>query len=282
LNSALLEAAGLPVQAPRAALALLITFSLIRASQHVEAERQDQLLRAQGDRLEALEQVRLQLEERERMRRELLRHTVSAQEEERTRIARELHDETAQFLTALNLNLAALGSRLPPDQETGDLLARLAALARELSQGIYRMVHDLRPAQLDDLGLAPALQYLADEVRRRSGLQVSLTIEGSRQRLDPLVETVLFRVAQEALANTARHAGCPEAVLRLCYRPEQVMLEVRDAGAGFDPQAAHTPPRGWGLAGMRERTELAGGTFELHASPGEGTRITARIPLINP
>jgi two-component system sensor histidine kinase UhpB len=280
LNSALvLETTGLPVQALRTVLALLITVSLIRSSQHVEAERQAQLLAAQDDRLEALEQIRLQMEERERLRRELLRHTVSTQEEERARIARELHDETAQFLTALNLNLAALGSRLPPDQESGEQMRRLSELVGEMSQGIYRMVRDLRPAQLDDLGLGPALQYLADDVRQRAGLQVTLSLEGTRQRLDPLVETVLFRVAQEALANTARHARCSEAALRLCYQPDQVVLEVFDSGAGFDPQAAQTPPRGWGLAGMRERTESAGGSFEIRSSPGGGTRVTACIPL---
>lgn len=274
-----LETTGLPIQAVRAVLAVLITISLMRASHQLERERQAQFIAAQSARLEALEQVQIQLVERENLRRELLRHTVTAQEEERARIARELHDETAQFLTALNLNLSALGERLRGNLEAETILDRLAALSRGLSQGIYHMVHDLRPAQLDDLGLVPALQSLCGDVRQRSGLQVNLSIEGARQRLDPLLETVLFRVAQEALANAARHSECPEASLRLCFEPGQVVLEVQDAGVGFDPQAKQTAPRGWGLAGMRERAESAGGRFELRSSPGAGTLVTVSIPI---
>jgi signal transduction histidine kinase len=269
---------GVPIQAVRAALAVLVTASLIRSSQVVEDERQRQLLAVQQARLEALEQVRRDLVEREALRRELLRHTVVAQEDERARIARELHDETAQFLTALRLNLATLQNLAPVGSEATGLIDRLHSLSRQMSQGIYRMVHDLRPAQLDDLGLVAALQYLADELRR-TGLDVALNISGPKQRLDPLVETVFFRVAQEALTNVARHAHCGRAGLQLSFSPQKVMLCVTDQGIGFDLAQSQIPPRGWGLAGMSERAESIGGQLCIRSSPGKGTAVELTIPV---
>lgn len=277
-----LSTTGIPVQAVRAVLAVLITASLMRASQIVDEERESQLLAAQKARLEALEQVQLDLAERAALRRELLRHTVIAQEDERKRIARELHDETAQFLTALRLNLSTLDQLVPQNTELTRLIERLQGLNREMSRGIYRMVHDLRPAQLDDLGLNAALQHLVDEELRRSGLEVKLEIHGLRQRLDPLVETVLFRIAQEAISNVVRHAGCKQALLLLRIELNQVSLKIVDEGAGFNPNQRQSPPRGWGLAGMRERAESAGGQLNLKSIPGQGTLVEVIIPLLLP
>lgn len=274
-----LATTGIPIQAVRAVLAVWITVSLMRASQVVEQERERQLQAAQKARIEALEQVQLELAEREALRRELLRHTVIAQEEERKRIARELHDETAQFLTALRLNLSTLDQLVPQKPELTRLIERLQGLNREMSRGIYRLVHDLRPAQLDDLGLEAALQHLVAEELRRSGLEVKLEVNGLRQRLDPLVETVLFRIAQESISNVARHAGCKQALLRLCTEPDQVSLEIADEGAGFDLNQRQLPPRGWGLAGMHERAESAGGQMKLKSIPGQGTQVEVIIPL---
>jgi two-component system sensor histidine kinase UhpB len=190
-----------------------------------------------------------------------------------------LHDETAQFLTALRLNLSTLDQLVPQKPELTRLIERLQGLNREMSRGIYRMVHDLRPAQLDDLGLEAALQHLVDEERRRSGLAVKLEVSGLRQRLDPLVETVLFRIAQEAISNVARHAGCKQALLLLCIELNQVSLKIVDEGAGFDMNQRQSPPRGWGLAGMRERAESAGGQLNLKSIPGQGTQVEVIIPL---
>lgn len=278
-TTAFRELLGFPIQAVRAALALLVTIGLVRASQIVEDERQEQLATAQKARLEAMEQIRRDLEEREALRRELLRHTVIAQEEERGRIARELHDETAQFLTAFTLNLATLQNYASDNQEVSELVGRLQSLSREMSNGIYRMVHDLRPAQLDDLGLVAALQYLADEERERTGLEVNLQIKGKSQRLNSLVETVVFRVVQEALNNVARHAQCEQAQIRLSFSAMQVSLQVIDKGIGFLPRHGYAHPHGWGLAGMRERVEAVGGRFILNAKPGQGTTVEILIPL---
>jgi signal transduction histidine kinase len=268
---------GFPVQVLRAIVAVLITINMLRAVQYVEREREAQLLAAQQARLEALEHMQHESEQRETMRRELLQHTVLAQEDERARIARELHDETAQFLTALSLDLATLSHASQGKPSSEQIIARLQGLTRQMSRGIYRLVHDLRPAQLDDLGLVPALQYLRDE-SIRTGLKVSLEIEGSPQRLDPLVETVFFRVAQEALTNIARHAQTDHAQLNLRFQKDQAVLRVKDQGVGFCNQNS-SGWRGWGLAGMRERAEAIGGRLHLQSAPGEGTLVEVSVPI---
>ena len=281
VNSAtFIELTGMPIQVVRAVLAVLITYGLVRATQVVEAERQQELLVAQEERMAALEQIQRDLVERETLRKELLRHTVIAQEEERGRISRELHDETAQFLTALTLDLATLRNSISGDDKVEKLLDRLQSLSREMSLKIYRMVHDLRPAQLDDLGLVAALKYLADEEHNRSGLDVTLEIEAPRQRLDPLVETVLFRVAQEALTNVARHAQCERATVQLQCASNQATLRVIDEGVGFSVDVDHVPPRGWGLAGMRERAESVEGKFQVYSQPGSGTTVEILVPIL--
>jgi signal transduction histidine kinase len=278
INSQLfLELFGFPIQVVRAVMALLILLGLLRAIQVVEAQRQDQLFAAQQARLEALEQVQQELVAREAMRRELLRHIVIAQEDERSRIARELHDETAQILTAISLNLATLQRSVKG--EANEIIDRLQNLSRNMSRGIHNLVHDLRPAQLDDLGLVHALQYLAEQENKRTGLEVQFEVEGKRQRLDKLVETVIFRVAQEALTNTRRHAEVESAQMSLNFSQASVMLRVQDAGRGFDPQEKPVAPHGWGLAGMRERVESVGGELHIHAAPGEGTLVMVVIPV---
>jgi two-component system NarL family sensor kinase len=149
-----------------------------------------------------------------------------------------------------------------------------------MAQGIYRLVHDLRPAQLDDLGLVPALQYLAEEEYKRAGLQVDLKFTGERQRLDPLVETVFFRVAQEALNNVIRHARCEQASLELAFEPEQVVLKISDQGVGIDKMLAESPERGWGLAGMRERVESMEGELQISSPASGGTLVEVCVPIL--
>lgn len=279
INSAVFQSvAGFPVQLVRALAALVITLGLLRGTDENEKIRRDELLAAQQARLEALQQVQAELTRREQLRRELLRHTVQAQEDERARIARELHDETSQVLSALSLDLATLQGSLAGLPESLAIVERLQSLSRQMSQGLYRMVHDLRPAQLDDLGLVAALQYLQDE-NRGKGLQVQLQVDGSAHPIDPIRETVLFRVAQEALNNTLRHAGTDSAALRLEYRPGEVLLEVSDRGRGFSTTQEFSPPQGWGLAGMRERVEALGGRLRIESEPGAGTLVEASIPL---
>jgi two-component system sensor histidine kinase UhpB len=204
---------------------------------------------------------------------------VRAQEEERARIARELHDETAQELSGFSLELAALHSMLKRQKMASQKVERLQALSRQISQGVYRIIRDLRPAQLDDLGLVAALRYLIGQNHLTMQVDAALAVKGDIRRLDPSLETILFRVAQEALTNVSHHAGTHEAEVELNYCEDAVYLAVTDKGQGFDAMAPFQAPRGWGLAGMRERVESAGGEFHLISAPGEGTKIEVRIKL---
>lgn len=266
---------GFPIQLVRTLMAVLITYGLLRASQAMEKERQTQLLAVQQSRLEALEK-------QEEIRRELLRHTVQAQEDERARIARELHDETSQVLSAFILELATLRELSKRRPHISGIVDKLQGLSRQMSQGLYTMVHDLRPAQLDDLGLVPAIQSLLDNEYSPKGLQVAFEVIGTRKRLDSLIETVLFRVTQEALTNVMRHAETDRASVQLDYAEETITLDISDAGKGFDPNEPLHPPRGWGLEGMRERVESVGGGLTLHSAPGSGTNVEVVIPVGTP
>jgi len=263
------------------AVAVLIFGSLFRAVVIGEQERQQNLAAAEQGFREAREQVRQELRKSEEQRRTLMRHVLIAQEDERARIARELHDETAQTITAAALNLASLENLIPKNPEVRKLVGRLQDLCHDMSRGLYRLVHDLRPAQLDDLGLIAALRHLVDEYRRHSAIEVSFRIEGQQQRLDPLVETVLFRIAQEALTNVAKHAKVAEAEMWLQFERDRAVLRVADQGAGFDGAGASPVSRsGWGVAGMNERAEAAGGKLRIESRPGRGTTVEVGVPLV--
>lgn len=262
---------GLPIQVVRATMAALIAVGFLRALQDMERERRAELVAAHQARITALEQ-------RDGLRRDLLRHVVTAQEDERARIARELHDETAQLLSAFSLDLGALRTKLKR-ADTTELVSRLQDLSQQMSQGLFHLMRDLRPSHLDDLGLVPALNFILNQDCQSKGLEVAFDVSGAPRRLNGLVETVLFRVAQEALANVARHAQVNKAVVQLHYDPDRVSLRVCDRGLGFDPVQRFHPPRGWGLAGMRERVESLSGQLTLQSAPGQGTVVTVEIPL---
>jgi signal transduction histidine kinase len=266
-----LSLTGLPIQAIRAPMAALITFGVLRALQAVERERQSELVVAHQSRIAALEQ-------RDGLRRDLLRHVVRSQEEERARVARELHDETAQLLSAFSLELGALRTKLRRPEATRTV-DRLQDLSRQMSQGLYRLMRDLRPSHLDNLGLVPALNFLLSQDFRPKGLEVSFDVTGTPRRLNGLVETVLFRVAQESLANVVRHARVDEARVELHYDCLRVTLRILDHGRGFDPDQSFDPPRGWGLVGMRERVESMAGRLVVKSAPGQGTLVEADIPI---
>ena len=207
---------GFPIQLVRTLSAVIITIGLIRATQIVEKERQVQLVAAHRARLEALE-------ERETMRRDLLQHIVRSQEDERARIAQRTARRdrpVAHCLLAANSAHCEARSSAP---DTTGRVDHLQGLTRQMSQGLYRLVHDLRPSPLDDLGLVPALNSLVNQDCREKGLTVAFAVDGNQQRLNPLVETVLFRVAQEALNNVCRHAGVHQVKAELHYCDDQVI-----------------------------------------------------------
>lgn len=228
-----------------------------------------------------LDANRTEQERLARQRRMLLNRVITVQEEERQRIARELHDEAGQSLTALSLGLEAAGDELGSGmrERLGARLRSLAHVAADAIEGLDRLVLDLRPAQLDRLGLLATLRWYVARVRAQSGVQVRMVVTGQARRLGSEVETALFRIAQEALTNVVRHAHASRAEVALTFEADAVRLEVSDDGAGFDAEAMRHEPTSVGLIGMRERAELVGGTLVIRSNPQEGTRLTVSIPL---
>lgn len=269
------QVTGIPIQLISTILALFTMGSLIHASHIAEKGRRQELQQAQQDKLAALEQVQAELLKRRELRKDLFRHIVLAQEEERGRISRELHDDTAQILTAASLNMAALKTVVGTNPKAVTLLERSQGLCQEMSQALYRMVHDLRPAQLDDFGLVPALRHLTEEKWFSRKIAITFEATGDQRRVDPVIETVLFRVAQEALTNILRHAHADTASLRIIFEKDQIILTVADQGAGFTPALKG---QGFGLAGITERVELINGKVEIDSAPGKGTTITVVAP----
>ncbi len=200
------------------------------------------------------------------------------QEDERRRLARELHDGIGQNLTALKHRLALVGSSLGPDDDA--LRSRLEAaialcsVTLEDTRNLSRM---LRPPILDDLGLEQALRWLARSMAEAGGPQTAVEIE-SLPALDGDQQTLLFRVAQEALNNVAKHARARNATVRLRSHGGQLQLQVEDDGCGCDADSA-ARSGGSGLGGMRERLRLYGGRFQLQSTPGDGTRVLVSLPL---
>lgn len=208
-------------------------------------------------------------------------HVVRAQEEERQRIAQELHDDTVQSLVLLwrTLNEIPLAAAKDPDA-TGTALFEARDLAGSIAESVRGYARGLRPPILDDLGLAPAIRRLATEFTARSDTPANLVIRGNARRLAPDVELALFRIAQESLRNAEKHASAGFVRLILSYSPACTTLSVKDDGRGFVLPGRNKVdgPYGLGLVGMEERARMAGGTLTIRPHPGRGTTITARIP----
>lgn len=237
-------------------------------------------------RVERLSRENAELFERlvadERRFRGLARSVWRVEEAERRRLAGELHDGLGQTLTALKIQLERLAM---PGGEAGPELAPALARAAELAAGALadtrRLSHLLRPRLLDDLGLVAALTWLARTLGEGTGFEVRFEHSGlAAGRLDPDLETLIFRVAQEALTNALKHSAAPGAELELRRRGRRVRLAVRDRGRGFD---ASTPlparSEGCGLAAMRDRVELSGGRFGVESRPGRGTAVEVELTV---
>lgn len=210
--------------------------------------------------------------------RQMSSHVLTAQEEERTRIARELHDDTAQALTSVLVRLRLL-ERSAEDKRLRSGLAELRDLTVETLEGVRRLAIDLRPPMLDDLGLEAAIQSHVQDFSRQRQINVNFTSSGLG-RLPPNVELVLYRIVQEALSNVAKHAGASRVETRLSRKGRTLRLLVEDDGCGFDVEAAKgSRQSGLGLFGMEERLALIGGTLRVDSSPGKGTRLSAEVPL---
>ncbi|HWS56088.1 MAG TPA: sensor histidine kinase [Pyrinomonadaceae bacterium] len=228
-----------------------------------------------------LDRVDSRRQRAEAARRQLLRRLVAAQEEERARLSRELHDKMGQHLTALALGLEVHGGG--PSRASDEGWRRLRDLAEGLSQEVRDLAWELRPPELDHLGLKDAVATYAEQWSRRTGVAVDfVSAGGDCRRLTSEAETALYRVAQEALTNVVKHASARDVTLVLEQTPEQVLLVVEDNGRGFDAEGSAERPgarRKMGLLGMRERVELAGGSLDIESAAGAGTTLVARVPL---
>ena len=227
----------------------------------------------------ALENARLYRERQESLQ-SYVRQVTQAQEEERRRIARDLHDETAQELVQLTRKLEELRRDVEP--ALGPSVDHLLAKTRDALSSVRRFSRDLRPSVLDDLGLVAALETTVEEVDRRLPQGARVEVVGTPRRVDLAVEVALFRIGQEALRNVEKHARAKSVAVGLVFADDLIRLSVTDDGDGFTtPANAATdlPRRGkLGLVGMRERAELVGASFDLQSAPGLGTRITVDVP----
>jgi signal transduction histidine kinase len=212
--------------------------------------------------------------------RKLAARLLSVREEERTRIAREIHDELGQLLTAVKMDLAWLAGRLPRrNVQMHERIRSTLELADSINQSVRRISTDLRPGILD-LGLAAAVEWQVQEFQARTGIQCKLRLL-TQEVFAPDVSTALFRILQETLTNVARHAKATRVEVVKQKERDRLVLRIRDNGRGFDPEDPSIS-KSLGLLGMRERAAILGGQVSVSSAPGKGTSVTAWIPLPSP
>jgi signal transduction histidine kinase len=222
-----------------------------------------------------------QIRQQEQVRASLLHQVIGAQEDERMRISRELHDETSQSLTALlvGLDTISIAARSDITRIEGHV-HDLKSITEDMLSNIHRLIADLRPSLLDDIGLVAAIEWYGEQRLRPHGLSFHLLEHTLQERLPSPLETVLFRIVQEGLTNIVRHAHARSVTVRLIQQEDNVMLEISDDGVGFDPQSLEVPEsdgRGLGLRGMRERAMILGGSLEIDSAAGRGTTVRIRV-----
>ena len=222
------------------------------------------------------------LAESESRFRRISRGVLQLQEEERTRISRDLHDGIGQSLTALRIQLELLEQRVA---ERDRALSPDAASARELAESclaeVRQLARVLRPPMLDDLGLGPTLRWLARTLQEKTGVSIELRLEGEEGRSDPAVETIVYRLVQEALTNVVKHAAAASAAVTVSKETGRIRVRVEDTGRGFDAAQilSSAEDAGLGVRGMRDRVHFFNGRFTVRSAPGSGTVVEAEIPL---
>jgi signal transduction histidine kinase len=269
---------GFPVQVFRAVDAIIAAIFITRSLRAFEVES--------NQRIEELRQTQVAEQRRlEALKAELLHRTVIAQESERQRIARELHDETGQTLTALGMGLRGMSETISTNRSRAiEQANQLEKLAVDGVEELQRMVSGLHPPQLDDLGLLAAIRWYANDISIHAGIPINIINHGSKPKLNSDVRAVVFRIAQEAINNVVRHANASKIDIQLDYTEDNVYLRVEDNGQGFntDDVLEKKPgkPTAWGLLGMSERASLVGGSCSIYSHPGKGTLIEVNVPIV--
>ena len=254
------------------AIGLLAFYMYLRQAQALRTvnQREQILLERERDRLEDL------VRERTATLSELANHLQEVREEERGHLARELHDELGALLTAAKLDVARLKSKI--DATAPDIAERLKHLTETLNSGIAlkrRIIEDLRPSSLSNLGLTAAIEILTREYAERAGIEVETSLEAVK--LPDAAQLTVYRMVQEALTNIGKYSQAHKVLVSVHSYPTHVVVQVRDDGVGFDPSSVR--PTSHGLAGMRHRVEAAGGRLSLTSGAGEGTLLSAVLPL---
>ena len=265
---------GFPVQLLRALAAVVVAIFVIRFLRSIDYDVQM--------KINALQEAQIQeAKQKELLREEMLRRIVAAQEAERQRIARELHDATGQSLTAIGLGLRGASSAIEKDRDkAAQNIKSLEELVDDALNELQRLIADLRPSHLDDLGLAAALRWYAGEVQKRVKLNVNVDVNHCPGNLPSEIKIAIFRMIQEAVTNTIKHANANNVYIRLNCNFELVHVWVEDDGQGFDPTKMFSPNRpAWGIIGMKERASLLDGSFNISSEPGAGTQVEIQIPF---
>jgi two-component system, NarL family, sensor histidine kinase DegS len=210
-------------------------------------------------------------------------HAIRAQEEERRRLAREIHDGPTQLLNSVVLRIDVCQRFFESDlQRLKDELQQLKELVRLSLQDVRKIIFDLRPMALDDLGVVPALRTFLKDYQGRTGIETDFSVFGNDRRYDPAFEVAIFRLVQEALTNVVKHAGASRVWVKVeTAGGREIKVQVKDDGGGFDPDQVKPGVAGtkFGLVAMRERCELLGGTMEILSAPGQGTKLNFVFPL---
>jgi two-component system sensor histidine kinase UhpB len=230
-----------------------------------------------------LDSLITQLETSNQQLRMLSDRAINAQEEERKRIARSLHDDTGQSLSNLIINLERLEKHLPADgNEIVERLRSLRKMASSNLDSLRTIIYDLRPAILDDLGLLPAIRWFARTNLEEAGIQVKLQFPDDLPSLPQVLTTTLFRITQEGVNNIIRHSQARIVIISLGWAENEVYLKITDDGHGFDPAQLTTEAihmHHWGLIGIQERVELARGKMSIHSDPQQGTVLMINLPM---
>lgn len=264
---------GFPIQLLRAITAMFASVFVIRFLRAFQVESDSKIAELQAAQLHESQQ-------REHLRAELFRRIVDAQESERQRIARDLHDETGQSLTAIGMGLKGLSDETDSKRRI-NTLSQLQSLTSDSIRELQRIISDLRPAHLDDLGLSATLRWYAARIHELTSIQIRVDIEGDEPALDEAVKITIFRIVQEALNNIVKHSQATNVNVKIHYLRSEVRIHIFDNGIGFDMKEVKTRIGrvSLGLAGMDERAALLGGGVTISSRRGYGTEVEAVIPL---